>query len=184
MAVSPEQIVIGCRCGIPLLIAGPAAGPGTRCSPWRTPAIPRSVRSMTPAEPSCAPIPLDGQGVELSALERSGAKALHISPNHQYPTGLVTPIVRRAGASGAGRRIPAPPSLRTITTVSSATPAAPSHSAKHRRPGAGHLPEHLFPDHFPLYASWLSGAAAPLLERYRRSWASMPVRSLRWSSTF
>ena len=43
----------------------------------------------------CAPIPLDGQGVELSALERSGAKALHISPNHQYPTGLVTPIVRR-----------------------------------------------------------------------------------------
>ena len=43
----------------------------------------------------CAPIPLDGQGVELSALERSGAKALHISPNHQYPTGLVTPIARR-----------------------------------------------------------------------------------------
>ena len=28
---------------------------GTRCSLWRTPAIPRSVRSMTPAEPSALP---------------------------------------------------------------------------------------------------------------------------------
>lgn len=40
-------------------------------------------------------VPLDGGGVDLSALERSGVSVLHISPNHQFPTGIVTPITRR-----------------------------------------------------------------------------------------
>lgn len=44
---------------------------------------------------ACVPIPLDGQGIGPAALAASGAGALHISPNHQYPTGLVTPIARR-----------------------------------------------------------------------------------------
>lgn len=44
---------------------------------------------------ACVPIPLDGQGIDPAALAASGAGALHISPNHQYPTGLVTPIARR-----------------------------------------------------------------------------------------
>ena len=33
--------------------------------------------------------------MDPAALAASGARALHISPNHQYPTGLVTPIARR-----------------------------------------------------------------------------------------
>ena len=94
MAVSPEQIVIGAVRNT-FTYCWPNCWAGTRCSPWRTPAIPRSVRSMTPAGPSAPPIPLDNQGVELAALMRSKARALHISPNHQYPTGLVTPIARR-----------------------------------------------------------------------------------------
>ena len=44
---------------------------------------------------SCVPIPLDDHGMDPAALTATGAKALHISPNHQYPTGLVTPIARR-----------------------------------------------------------------------------------------
>lgn len=43
----------------------------------------------------CKHIPLDGYGVELSALEESGADIIHISPSHHYPTGIVTPISRR-----------------------------------------------------------------------------------------
>lgn len=38
---------------------------------------------------------MDEGGVRLSSLEQSGAQILHISPNHQFPTGTVTPIARR-----------------------------------------------------------------------------------------
>ena len=40
-------------------------------------------------------IPLDGEGVDLSALQKAGADVLHLMPSHQYPTGLVTSIARR-----------------------------------------------------------------------------------------
>ena len=43
----------------------------------------------------CIPLPLDGRGLSLSALERSGAAVVHISPAHQFPTGIVTPMPRR-----------------------------------------------------------------------------------------
>ena len=65
MAVAPEQIVVG------------AGAVYSKCGV------------------DCRPVPLDGQGVELSALEDSRAGVLHLSPSHHYPTGLVTPIGRR-----------------------------------------------------------------------------------------
>ena len=40
-------------------------------------------------------IPLDGEGVDLGALQNAGADVLHLMPSHQYPTGLVTSIARR-----------------------------------------------------------------------------------------
>jgi GntR family transcriptional regulator/MocR family aminotransferase len=42
-----------------------------------------------------ADLPVDRQGVPPEALGESGAQVLHISPNHQFPTGVVTPIGRR-----------------------------------------------------------------------------------------
>ena len=44
--------------------------------------------------PIC-PIPLDDSGVDMAALHNSPATVLHISPGHQFPTGIVTPISRR-----------------------------------------------------------------------------------------
>ena len=41
------------------------------------------------------PVRVDGGGVSLRSLETSGAQVLHTSPNHQFPTGAVTPIGRR-----------------------------------------------------------------------------------------
>ena len=41
------------------------------------------------------PIPLDENGMELSALEDSGAHIAHITPSHHYPTGIVTSVSRR-----------------------------------------------------------------------------------------
>ena len=86
---------------------------------------------------------------------------VHLSPAHHYPTGLVTPIGRRQAprrwaekAGGiiieddydsefrfTGRPIPHPPEYR------------------HRRAGGVH--EHLLPDHLPLHAGGIHGAAAP-----------------------
>lgn len=40
-------------------------------------------------------IPLDGQGLSVSALRKSGADVAHISPAHHFPTGIVMPISRR-----------------------------------------------------------------------------------------
>ena len=55
-----------------------------------------------------APLRVDGGGVLTEELEKSGAQILHISPNHQFPTGAVTPIGRRQqilqwAAARAGR---------------------------------------------------------------------------------
>lgn len=44
----------------------------------------------------CAYIPVNLQGVDCDAVERSEAAVLHISPSHQYPTGAVTPAANRA----------------------------------------------------------------------------------------
>ena len=41
------------------------------------------------------PVSLDSSGVDMRSLAASGATVLHISPSHQYPTGIVTPIGRR-----------------------------------------------------------------------------------------
>lgn len=41
----------------------------------------------------CRPLPMDEQGVKPEELEE--IQVLHISPNHQFPTGVVTPIARR-----------------------------------------------------------------------------------------
>ncbi len=43
----------------------------------------------------CAGIATDGGGMDVEALRRSGAQAVHLSPSHNFPTGVVTPVRRR-----------------------------------------------------------------------------------------
>jgi GntR family transcriptional regulator/MocR family aminotransferase len=40
-------------------------------------------------------VPLDNDGIKISALNECNADILHLSPSHHYPTGIVTPISRR-----------------------------------------------------------------------------------------
>ena len=56
------------------------------------------------------PVALDEYGVSMGALEESGATVMHLSPGHQFPTGIITPIRRRSElmawlAEGADRWI-------------------------------------------------------------------------------
>lgn len=44
---------------------------------------------------SYIPLPLDEDGISLSALLQADPDILHISPSHHYPTGIITPVKRR-----------------------------------------------------------------------------------------
>jgi GntR family transcriptional regulator/MocR family aminotransferase len=41
------------------------------------------------------PIPVDGSGIDVGALEQSGAEAVLVTPAHQFPTGVVLSAPRR-----------------------------------------------------------------------------------------
>lgn len=42
------------------------------------------------------PVNVSERGIEVSALEKSGAYACHVSPSHQFPTGVVMPVSARS----------------------------------------------------------------------------------------
>ena len=93
LAVAPEHIVVGAGAEyLYLLLAQLLEGAAFAVE---DPGYPKIRQVYSKCGVDCRPVPLDGQGVELSALEDSRAGVLHLSPSHHYPTGLVTPIGRR-----------------------------------------------------------------------------------------
>ncbi|MCF0148788.1 MAG: PLP-dependent aminotransferase family protein [Clostridium sp.] len=40
-------------------------------------------------------IPIDNQGVDVESLRKSASEVIHITPSHQFPTGIIMPINRR-----------------------------------------------------------------------------------------
>ena len=46
---------------------------------------------------ACEYIPMDDHGVMLHALDQSGVDVIHVSPSHQFPTGITMPAARRYG---------------------------------------------------------------------------------------
>lgn len=93
MAVAPEQIVVGAGAEYLYMLLAQLLGGAVFAV--EDPGYPKIRRVYSKCGAVCRPVPLDGQGVDLSALENSGAGVLHLSPSHHYPTGLVTPIGRR-----------------------------------------------------------------------------------------
>lgn len=100
MAVSPEQIVVGAGAEYlylllaQLLNSGCLSG-GEAVFAVEDPGYPKIRQVYGKCGAVCRPVPLDRQGMDLAALNASGANVAHISPTHHYPTGLVTPIGRR-----------------------------------------------------------------------------------------
>ena len=45
----------------------------------------------------CEMLPMDREGVRLSALKRSNASVLHVTPFNSYPSGITATASRRAG---------------------------------------------------------------------------------------
>ncbi|MGN9906332.1 MocR-like pyridoxine biosynthesis transcription factor PdxR [Phytohabitans sp. LJ34] len=50
------------------------------------------------------PVPVDGDGLDVAALERSGVPAVFVTPAHQFPTGVVLAPARRAALVEWARR--------------------------------------------------------------------------------
>lgn len=51
------------------------------------------------------PIPVDGEGMDIAALEASGVRAVMLTPAHQFPTGVVLSSSRRAALIAWARRV-------------------------------------------------------------------------------
>ena len=94
MAVSPEQIVVGAGAEYLYLLLAQLLGRDAVLA-VEDPGYPRIRQVYGKWGAVCRPVPLDSQGVPPEALEAVGAGAVHLSPSHHYPTGLVTPIGRR-----------------------------------------------------------------------------------------
>lgn len=96
MAVAPEQIVVGAGAEyLYLLLAQLLGANGRTVFAVEEPGYPKIRQVYGKCGIVCRPVPLDCQGMDPEALAASGAMAVHISPAHHYPTGLVTPIGRR-----------------------------------------------------------------------------------------
>lgn len=55
----------------------------------------------------CIALPIDQQGMSVTALNTISCDVIHISPSHHFPTGIITPISRRyelLGWAAAGSR--------------------------------------------------------------------------------
>lgn len=96
ISVLPEQVVVGAGTEYLYNLIVQLLG-REQVYGLEDPGYSKAERVYTLNGARCLSLPVDGQGVPVEALVDSGCQVLHISPNHQFPTGVVTPITRRQG---------------------------------------------------------------------------------------
>lgn len=94
MSVDPEQIIVGAGTEFLYHLLIELLG-RKLCYAVEDPGYGKIAAIYRSNEVSVVPVPLDREGLSLTALERTHADVAHISPAHHYPTGLVMPIGRR-----------------------------------------------------------------------------------------
>ncbi|MEA4964206.1 MAG: PLP-dependent aminotransferase family protein [Oscillospiraceae bacterium] len=94
MKVSSEQILVGSGAEFFYHVLIQLLGRNRRYG-LESPGHQKIAAVYTADQVAVAAVSLDGNGVTLDSLRRSGADVLHISPSHQFPTGIVMPIRRR-----------------------------------------------------------------------------------------
>lgn len=94
MKVEPDRIVIGAGTeylyGIIIQLLG-----HHKVYAVEDPGYQKIAKIYRANDVECVHIPVDKDGVNVAALEKTNADVLHISPSHHFPTGIVTPISRR-----------------------------------------------------------------------------------------
>lgn len=94
ISASPEQIVVGAGAEYLYILLAQLLGRDAVLA-VEDPGYPKIRQVYEKSGVRCVSLGLDGEGMNPAALRASGASAAHLSPAHQYPTGLVTPIRRR-----------------------------------------------------------------------------------------
>lgn len=94
MNVAPEQIGIGAGSQTLYQLVVQLLG-RTKMFAVEDPGYPLLTRMYRQQNVRICHIPLDEGGINITALERSGANVAHIMPSHQFPTGVVTSAARR-----------------------------------------------------------------------------------------
>ena len=94
MDVSPDQVVIGAGSQTLYQLLVQLLG-RTRRYAVEDPGYPLLTRMYEQQNAQVAHIRLDDSGINVAALEASGASVAHIMPSHQFPTGIVTTAARR-----------------------------------------------------------------------------------------
>lgn len=94
MDVKREQVIIGAGTeylyGLIIQLLG-----YDKCYAVEDPGYQKISRIYQAQNVCCKFVAMDENGINMEALEESGADVLHISPAHHFPTGLVTPVSRR-----------------------------------------------------------------------------------------
>jgi DNA-binding transcriptional MocR family regulator len=95
--VTADRLVVtnGVAQGLSLVIGALARAGPVRLA-VEDPHSARTLGLLEAAGAVCVPVPVDGEGIDVGALGRSGARAVLVTPAHQYPTGVVLSPRRRA----------------------------------------------------------------------------------------
>ncbi len=95
ISVPPERIVVGAGTeylyGLIVQLLG-----RERVYAVEDPSYPKIAQVYRANGAAVTFVPMDGQGVRPDRLAATSAAVLHVSPSHQYPTGIVTGFTRRS----------------------------------------------------------------------------------------
>ena len=94
LSVSPEQIIIGSGTQTLYNLIVQLLG-RSHVYALEDPGYPQLAAIYRTNDVFCRYLPMDKQGIQAEVLESSGADILHITPSHQFPTGITMPVSRR-----------------------------------------------------------------------------------------
>ncbi|MBK5897913.1 MocR-like pyridoxine biosynthesis transcription factor PdxR [Catonella massiliensis] len=108
LSVKPENMIIGAGTGYLLQLLEHLIDEKSIIA-MENPTYMQAYRIFSSLNRKVYPINLDENGLKVEELKRSEAKAVYLTPSHQFPTGVVMPIKRRkeilGWASGEDRYI-------------------------------------------------------------------------------
>lgn len=180
--VAPEQIIIGAGTQTLYNLIVQLLG-RSHVYALENPGYPQLAAAYQANDVFCRYLPMDAQGIRADVLENSGADILHISPSHQFPTGIVMPVSRRYELLHWAAKKAAVISSKMITTANSACSASLFRHCKALIPRKRLSISTPFPKHWhqpSVSATCCCHRTWPLC--FMTSWAFIPVLYLILSS--
>ena len=94
LSIKPENMIIGAGTGYLLQLLEHLIDEKSIIA-MENPTYMQAYRIFSSLNRKLLPISLDENGLKVEELKRSEAKAVYLTPSHQFPTGVVMPIKRR-----------------------------------------------------------------------------------------